>query len=528
MGMLLKSQSPPSFSPGAPEAGLQVCWGGQQLGARAGGGAGAPSRGGRGRSRRAAPQLPGSLQRGRTRGAPGAPKGAQRGRLGTTQVSPARGLPLHRVLLSHDPARHPLPLAPPPWLRCTFPSPEAPSLHPVPVLRAPLSPREKINKKREASRCGAKRGAGGQGEGAGTYSAKRGAKRSGRETQARLPVARNPAGGQAGQALRTERRRGQGRQPHGRAGGVGSAGARTALGPRLRAARLPAPLWLLGTNSGQSHDAGAARSASLPGAGGVSRGWEPGWEGQGGAAGAAAAAGAGRGPHPLGWRQPPEGSASHWQTRTPPCPSPPPPPAPPPPAPRPVTRGRPDRHSLFPGAGRRPAGSTCPARRGAASGLGVSSPRPASPPWASTRPSAPPRALLPEPAPRPGRPGRLTAARALGGRKGGAGRLRRHTARGPAAPLPKHTARAGCAAEEGERRCQSLAPAGRAAPPGRSAGGRWSGVSRLRTRVPGVGERGGSERARCPGHWVALLPVRWRSVFRNSGTALVLSPALQG
>ncbi|CAO2639855.1 hypothetical protein LEMLEM_LOCUS25086, partial [Lemmus lemmus] len=49
-----------------------------------------------------------------------------------------------------------------------------------------------------------------------------------------------------------------------------SAGARTALGPRLRAARLPAPLWLLGTNSGQSHDAGAARSASLPGAGGGS------------------------------------------------------------------------------------------------------------------------------------------------------------------------------------------------------------------------------------------------------------------
>lgn len=145
MGMLLKSQSPPSFSPGAPEAGLQVCWGGQQLGARAGR-AGAPSRGGRGRSRRAAPQLPGSLQRGRTRGAPGAPKGAQRGRPGTTQVSPARGLPLHRVPLSHDPARHPLPLAPPAWLRCTFPSPEAPSLHPVPVLRSPLSPRKKKKK----------------------------------------------------------------------------------------------------------------------------------------------------------------------------------------------------------------------------------------------------------------------------------------------------------------------------------------------------------------------------------------------
>lgn len=201
-------------------------------------------------------------------------------------------------------------------------------------------------------------------------------------------------------------------------------------GRGLRAARLPAPLWLLGTNSGQSHDAGAARSASLPGAGGVSRGWEPGWEGQGGAAGAAAATRAGRGPHPLGWRQPPEGSASHWQTRTPPCPSPPPPPAPPPPAPRPVTRGRPDRHSLFPGAGRRPAGSTCPARRGAASGLGVSSPRPALHPGPPPGPALRPVPCSQSPRPALGRPGRLAAARAPGGRKGGAGRSRRHPARG--------------------------------------------------------------------------------------------------
>lgn len=124
--------------------------------------------------------------------------GTERGGPGTTQVSPARGLPIHRVPLSHDPARHPLPLAPPPQLRSTFPSPKEPSLHPEPVLRVLLSPKgkKKGEKEREASRCGAKRGAGRQGEGAGTYSAKRGAERSGQETQARLPGARNPAGRQ--------------------------------------------------------------------------------------------------------------------------------------------------------------------------------------------------------------------------------------------------------------------------------------------------------------------------------------------
>lgn len=61
--------------------------------------------------------------------------------------------------------------------------------------------------------------------------------------------------------------------------------------------------------------------------------------------------------------------------------------------PRPVTRGRPDRHSLFPGAGRRPAGPTCPARRGAAVGLGVRGPRPPPPP--------PPRSPRPRPLPAP-------------------------------------------------------------------------------------------------------------------------------
>lgn len=105
-GMLLQSQSPPSFSPGALEAGLQVCWA-----AAGGAGGGREPRvwTGGGRSRRAASPLPGSLQRGRSRGAPRAPMGTERGGPGTTQVSPARGLRLHRVPLSHDPARHPPP-----------------------------------------------------------------------------------------------------------------------------------------------------------------------------------------------------------------------------------------------------------------------------------------------------------------------------------------------------------------------------------------------------------------------------------
>lgn len=123
--------------PLALEAGLQVC---RAAAGGAGGGREPRVRTGGGRSRRAASPLPGSLQRGRWRGAPGAPMGTERGGAGTTQVSPARGLPLHRVPLSHDPARHPLPLAQP-QLRCTFPSPKEPSLHPEPVLRALLSPR---------------------------------------------------------------------------------------------------------------------------------------------------------------------------------------------------------------------------------------------------------------------------------------------------------------------------------------------------------------------------------------------------
>lgn len=336
-------------------------------------------------------------------------------------------------------------------------------------------------------------------------SAKRGAERSGQETQARLPEPRR----RAGQTLRAGWRRGQGPRPHGRAGGVGSGGARTALRPRLRAARLPAPLWLLGTNSGQSHDAGAARSASLPGAGGVSRGWEPGWEGQGGAAGAATAARAGRGPHPLGWRQPPEGSASHWQTRTPPCPSPPPPPAPPPPAPRPVTRGQPDRHSLFPGAGAPPRrlDLSREARRGL--GAGREQPPPGSPPWASTRPSAPPRALRPEPRARG--PALAVPASLLRPEPRGEGRAALSapgvTRSRPAALLPKHTARV--------RRRTGVGEAGGGAGPSIThsrgkgcpsrAEGDGAGVVAQDAR-PGARERGASGEiaARCTGSRCSL------------------------
>lgn len=90
-------------------------------------GAGAPSPGGRGRSRRGSSPLPGLPPSRPLAGCAGGSDGNRaRGGwgAGTTQVSPARGLPLHRVPLSHDPARHPLPLAPPPQLRCTFPKPE--------------------------------------------------------------------------------------------------------------------------------------------------------------------------------------------------------------------------------------------------------------------------------------------------------------------------------------------------------------------------------------------------------------------
>lgn len=93
--------------------------------------------------------------------------------------------------------------------------------------------------------------------------------------------------------------------------------------------------------------------------------------------------------------------------------------------PRPVTRGRPDRHSLFPGAGRRPAGPTCPARRGAAEGLGVrgaapapepppSAPRPPPPAWpgrAGLGPASPPRSLRPRPLPAPSAPSPQSPAR---------------------------------------------------------------------------------------------------------------------
>lgn len=133
--------------------------------------------------------------------------------------------------------------------------------------------------------------------------------------------------------------------------------------------------------------------------------------------------------------------------------------------PRPVTRGRPDRHSLFPGAGRRPAGPTCPARRGAAVGLGVrGGPRPASSTLAPALPAARP-------------PPRSRAAPEPRGRKGGAAPLRASLGRGPLRrfqnTLPGWRASRGGGVGR-PRGHQSPARAGRAAP---GAAGRkgWAG-----------------------------------------------------
>lgn len=141
-----------------------------------------------------------------------------------------------------------------------------------------------------------------------------------------------------------------------------------------------------------------------------------------------------------------------------------------------------------PEPGRRPAGSTCPARRGAASGLGVSSPRPA------LHPGPPPGPAL-RPAPCARGPALAVPASLLRPEPRGEGRAAL-SAPGvirslPAAKLPKHTARVrrrteggggwgGC----GERGRQSPAPAERAAPPGQRAMER---VSWPRMPVPAPG-----------------------------------------
>lgn len=143
--------------------------------------------------------------------------------------------------------------------------------------------------------------------------------------------------------------------------------------------------------------------------------------------------------------------------------------------PRPVTRGRPDRHSLFPGAGRRPAGPTCPARRGAAVGLGGRGPRPAAP---ALRP--PPCALRPAPRPRPAPSAREPAPRPPG----------------PAAPPPEPGGKEG-------RRCPLRASPGcsplrrfQNTQPGSRAGG---GPGRPRPSIQQPARREGRPRARREG-----------------------------
>lgn len=161
--------------------------------------------------------------------------------------------------------------------------------------------------------------------------------------------------------------------------------------------------------------------------------------------------------------------------------------------PRPVTRGRPDRHSLFPGAGRRPAGPTCPARRGGAVGLGGhgAAPAPQPPPGPARpapRPLPAPSALRPPPAPRP--PGPAAPPPEPGGKEGRRCPLRASPGCSPLRRFQNTQpgSRAGGRAEAGGRagrghpsssrprregrpraRREGLGPRGRAAPPGPSA-----------------------------------------------------------
>lgn len=154
--MLLQSQSPPSFSPGALEAGLQVCWA-----AAGGAGGGREPRvwTGGGRSRRAASLLPGSLQRGRSGGGCAGVSdgnGARGARDHTGEPRPRAPVPPSSPIPRSRPPS-PLPLAPPPQLRCTFPSPKEPSLHPELVIRALLSPREKKERSKQMRRKAGRR-----------------------------------------------------------------------------------------------------------------------------------------------------------------------------------------------------------------------------------------------------------------------------------------------------------------------------------------------------------------------------------
>ncbi|XP_069901614.1 potassium/sodium hyperpolarization-activated cyclic nucleotide-gated channel 4-like [Globicephala melas] len=153
----------------------------------------------------------------------------------------------------------PPPQPPAAWSCCTFPSsgaPQPPRCTPNPFTARPplgVKKRKPDEPKRGAAGVGARR----KGEGEGTYFSRRGAERCRREIKARIRAAWKPADAvvSALQSRRRWRWRPQGTGTGARAAGaarLGSAGARAALqlGPRLRAAPLLAPLWLLAPTPG--------------------------------------------------------------------------------------------------------------------------------------------------------------------------------------------------------------------------------------------------------------------------------------
>lgn len=139
--------------------------------------------------------------------------------------------------------------------------------------------------------------------------------------------------------------------------------------------------------------------------------------------------------------------------------------------PRPVTRGRPDRHAFFPGAGRRPAGPTCPARRGGAVGPG--GPRPGAPALRPPPgPAPPPCALRPGARAPPRPPGPAAPPPEPGGKEGRRCPLRASPGCSPLRRVqntqPGSRAKAGARAGRGH---PSAGPGGKGGP-GRGGRGR--------------------------------------------------------
>ncbi|XP_021102370.1 uncharacterized protein LOC101726257 [Heterocephalus glaber] len=242
---------------------------------------------------RAASVLPFSSQRCHTRSTEvsGALEGVAGGRRpGTTQVRPRPRPPrapgsarCSRIPHAQPPTWVPSPSPPPPPTpaarrrRRTFPSPQAPpACTPGPFPRVPgpraalLEEKAKLDGRAEGA-GGAGAGARRKGKGEGTYFARCGAERCRREIKARLPATGSPASvvlsaprcaPAAGHGDRTGT--GTGTGTGARAARLGGRCAPARLGPAPRGSAPGSPL-APGTNSGQSHDAGAARSASLPG-----------------------------------------------------------------------------------------------------------------------------------------------------------------------------------------------------------------------------------------------------------------------